>query len=168
MRLRAALTAHAPATATEAMSVRRVLRLLDWLPRPFDRQADPMHVTGSAIVVDDGERVLLHRHVRLLRWLQPGGHVEAGEAVEEAARRETLEETGVATRHPASGPRLLHVDVHEGPLGHVHLDVRWLLLADPGPPPASDAAWFGAAEAAGVADGSLAAALAALRAARPA
>ena len=121
-------------------------------------------MTGSAIVVDPDGAVLLHRHVRLGRWLQPGGHVEAGEDVHEAARRETREETGLATRHPDGSPELLHVDVHEGPLGHVHLDVRWLL--EPAGPDAGDllpdAAWFALDAARALADRSLADALDAL------
>ena len=55
-----------------------------------------------------------------------------------AARREALEELGLAVEHPADGPRLIHLDVHEAALGHTHLDLRYLLLgadADPHPPP---------------------------------
>ena len=39
--------------------------------------------------------------------------------------------------HPAAGPRLIHLDVHEAALGHTHLDLRYLLLGaddDPQPP----------------------------------
>jgi 8-oxo-dGTP pyrophosphatase MutT (NUDIX family) len=88
-------------------------------------------VTGSALVLDVRRReVLLHRHRRLGIWLQPGGHVEAGEAPEAAALRETVEETGTAVTHPPDGPLVVHVDEHPGPDGHVHLDLRYLLLAD--------------------------------------
>lgn len=73
--------------------------------------------------------VLLHLHRRLDRWLQPGGHLEPGEEPEVAARRETQEETGIDAAHPVTGPLLLHVDEHPGPDGHVHLDLRYLLLA---------------------------------------
>ena len=73
--------------------------------------------------------MLLHLHRRLDRWLQPGGHLEPGERPEAAARRETMEETGIDAAHPAAGPHLLHVDEHPGPDGHVHLDLRYLLLA---------------------------------------
>lgn len=121
-------------------------------------------MTGSAIVLDATGAVLLHRHVRLDRWLQPGGHVERDELVHEAARRETLEETGVVTRHPDDRPTLLHVDVHEGPLGHVHLDVRWLLEAEPATtvPPLPDAAFLAPDRAMALADRSLGDALRAL------
>jgi 8-oxo-dGTP pyrophosphatase MutT (NUDIX family) len=86
-------------------------------------------------VLDAGDRtVLLHLHRRLGRWLQPGGHIEPGERPEDAAVRETEEETGVEVRHPDDGPLIVHLDEHPGPDGHVHLDLRYLLLADRGAP----------------------------------
>jgi 8-oxo-dGTP pyrophosphatase MutT (NUDIX family) len=51
--------------------------------------------TVAVFVVQDG-RVLLHWHRRLGRWLPPGGHIDGGELPDEAAVRETLEETGLA------------------------------------------------------------------------
>ena len=49
-----------------------MLTELDRLDQPLDRSADPTHFTASAVVV--GSRgVVLHRHRRLHRWLQPGG-----------------------------------------------------------------------------------------------
>lgn len=170
-RLDEALARHAPIDASEAASLRRIRAMLRWLPSPFDRAADPTHVTGSAIVTDAQGSVLLHRHVRLGLWLQPGGHVESGEDAHVAAVRETLEETGVPARDPGGRPRLLHVDVHEGPLGHVHLDVRWHLVASSGDLtrwgdthrlPDVDVAWFTPAAARAHADASLASALRAL------
>ncbi len=126
-----------------------------------------MHVTGSAVVA--GRRgIVLHMHKRLHRWLQPGGHLEPGEGPWDAALRESQEETGLVLAHPVGGPRLLHVDVHDGAKGHTHLDLRYLLVApdrDPAPPPGEspEARWFGWDEAGAVADEAL---LGALRAAR--
>lgn len=130
--LRSHLAGHAGRDPRERESLRRTLALLDWLPHPLDQTADPTHVTGSAIVLDGDGRVLLHRHKRLGIWLQPGGHVDPGETVAQGAIRETREETGLDAVHPGRGPALVHVDVHQGPRGHVHLDVRYLLLADGG------------------------------------
>jgi 8-oxo-dGTP pyrophosphatase MutT (NUDIX family) len=59
------------------------------------RMARPV---SAAVVVDDRDRVLLmwrHRHVTdTWGWEIPAGRVEAGESPEEAAVRETEEETG--------------------------------------------------------------------------
>jgi ADP-ribose pyrophosphatase YjhB (NUDIX family) len=161
------LEAHVPADETEAGALRRIRRLLTWLRAPLDEHADPTHVTGSAIVRDDDGRVLLHRHKRLGIWLQPGGHLEAGEQPWDAAVRETREETGVEASHLDERPCLVHVDVHEGPRGHVHLDLRYLLRADgrapfaPAPGESRAVDWFTAALDPRMADASLRAAVAA-------
>jgi malate dehydrogenase (oxaloacetate-decarboxylating) len=164
--LRAAVAALDSPDARAARSRSQFLAELDRLPQPFDEHADPTHVTASAIVVGPGG-VLLHRHKRMGIWLQPGGHVDAGEAPWDAAVREVAEETGLVAAHPSDGPRLVHVDVHAAPRGHVHLDARYLLHADgqPCPPPgeSQDVRWFTWSAAIAVADAGLVGALAILR-----
>jgi 8-oxo-dGTP pyrophosphatase MutT (NUDIX family) len=156
--LRNAVAGFDAATPRETSSRARFLAELGRLAHPFDRDADPVHVTGSAIVV--GPRgTVLHWHKRLGGWLQPGGHVDAGEAPWQAALREAHEETGLPVRHPDDGPRLVHLDVHPaGP--HVHLDARYLLLsADAEPSPAAEESqqvrWFSFADAIALADPAL-------------
>ncbi len=123
-----AIEAHPPVDPREAAAKEVFLAELDRLPHPFDQREGPVHVTGSAIVV--GPRgVILVKHRRLHRWMQPGGHIEPGETPEEAAVRECTEETGLPVAHPVGGPILIHVDVHEASKGHIHLDVRYLVFA---------------------------------------
>jgi 8-oxo-dGTP pyrophosphatase MutT (NUDIX family) len=134
----------APVDEREAESVRRIMEELPRLERPFEEDADPVHITGSALIV--GPRgVILHKHRRLGLWLQPGGHIDAGETPAEAAARESAEETGLPIEL-VSG-ELIHVDVHAGGRGHTHLDLRYLCSApdvDPTPPPdeSQECFWF--------------------------
>lgn len=165
--VRALVEAHLARDEREHAAQVRFLAELDRLTRPFDRECDPVHVTASAVVA--GTRgTVLHRHRRLGRWLQPGGHVDAGESPAQAAMRESREETGLDVAHPGGRPRLLHLDVH--PAGdHVHLDLRFLLLApdrdpDPAPGESPEARWFTWEEAEGIADDALVGALHAARA----
>jgi 8-oxo-dGTP pyrophosphatase MutT (NUDIX family) len=161
--LHADVAGHRPADGREERARTEILDRLVALERPFDRHAGPVHVTASAIVV--GRRgVLLHRHRRLHRWLQPGGHLDPGESPADGARREGEEETGLVLAHPRGGPVLVHVDVHGAADDHVHLDIRYLLVgpdADPAPPPgeSQEVAWFAWEEASALADEALAGAL---------
>jgi 8-oxo-dGTP pyrophosphatase MutT (NUDIX family) len=154
--LRALVERHEPHSPREIAARQRFLAELDRLASPCDEEADPTHVTASGIVV--GRRgTVLHRHKRLGIWMQPGGHIDAGEAPDAAARREAVEELGLEVDHPGAGPLLLHVDVHAAAHGHTHLDLRYLLVGsddDPHPPPGEspDARWFSWDEALVTAD----------------
>lgn len=111
--------------AFERRSVALLQRYLTWLSEPFNQHADPTHVTASAIVLYN-DSVLVHWHKRLHRYLQPGGHIDADESAPIAAARELYEETGVSL---VPGP-LVHVDLHAGPRGHVHFDLRFRFTFD--------------------------------------
>lgn len=167
--LRALVEGHRPASPREEGARARFLAELERLDAPCDEHADPTHVTASGIVV--GRRgTVLHLHRRLGIWMQPGGHIDAGETPDVAARREATEELGLAVAHPPEGPLLLHLDVHAAALGHTHLDLRYLLLgedADPHPPPGEspEARWCDWEEAQAMADPALAEALPLARAA---
>ncbi len=167
--LESLVRAHEPGDERERAAQERFLSELARLASPYDEHADPTHVTASGIVV--GHRgTVLHLHKRLGRWMQPGGHIDPGETPPVAARREAVEELGLAVEHPAGGPQLLHLDVHEAALGHTHLDLRYLLVgadADPHPPPGEspEARWFGWDEAAAAADEALVGGLGVARAA---
>ncbi len=165
--VRSAVTARMALDERERVSLRSFVDHFDRLPQPFSEDADPVHVTGSAIVVG-GRGVVLHLHKRLGVWLQPGGHIDADESPWDGARREAYEETGLEVQHPVGGPELVHVDVHPGPRGHTHLDLRYLLLApdaDPSPAPgeSEQVRWFSWDDAIAVSDPGLTGALLAIR-----
>ena len=157
--LRILVERHAPASPREVAARDRFLTELGRLSAPCDEHAGPTHVTASGIVV--GRRgTVLHRHKRLGIWMQPGGHIDAGESPAQAALREATEELGLAVEHPPTGPLLIHLDVHQAAHGHTHLDLRYLLLgadADPMPPPdeSPDARWCSWDEALAMADAAL-------------
>jgi 8-oxo-dGTP pyrophosphatase MutT (NUDIX family) len=162
------VAARPPVDERERLSIEHVLATVPQLARPFDMAADPVHVTGSAFIV--GPRgIVLHRHRRLGIWVQPGGHIDAGESPWDAARREASEETGMPVCYLGKEPELAHVDVHPGGRGHTHLDLRYLFEAadaDPDPPDgeSQEVAWFGWEEAADRAETGMAGILAALAA----
>lgn len=164
------LRAHDPVDDRERGSIAEFLRLAPALARPFDEQSDPVHITASAVVVSDaGDKVALHLHKRLGMWLQPGGHIENGESPADGALREATEEIGVPVRHHTAGGHLFHLDVHPGPKGHTHLDLRYLVRApEMTPHPAEgespEARWFTWDQAMEVADAGLTGALTAAKA----
>jgi 8-oxo-dGTP diphosphatase len=55
---------------------------------------------AMAVIVDEGSLLLIRRSVAegALVWALPGGAVEPGETAEQAAVRETLEETGLIVK----------------------------------------------------------------------
>ncbi len=152
-----------PVDDREAVSIARLRIEVARLRRPFDEHADDVHLTASAFVL--GTRgTVLHKHRRLGIWVQPGGHVDEGESAPQAALREATEETGLSLCHPPEGPTLLNVDVHPGPKGHTHLDLRYVLLgsdSDPDPPPgeSQEVRWCSFPEADALAEPTLRAAL---------
>ncbi len=116
----------------EASSIAMTIERLTWPGDPFSESENDHHVTASAFVISS-RGVILHRHRRLGIWVQPGGHVDAGESPEAACLRETNEETGLDVRH-LDPVELFHIDVHPGPNGHTHYDLRYVLRAQPEDP----------------------------------
>ena len=161
-RLRGQIDDIDPVDEREAMSIGALRDRLGWSQDLFDETTDPRHLTASAFVVSR-HGVILHRHRHLGIWVQPGGHVDHGETPDVAAIREVREETGL-TCQLSDPDQIFHVDLHQGPRGHTHYDLRYVAWSDgspPSPPPGEspDVAWFRFDEAAQRAEPALRAAL---------
>jgi 8-oxo-dGTP pyrophosphatase MutT (NUDIX family) len=125
------LDAYRPFDEREALHRSAFLDLLRRSPDPYSRsQFEPGHITASCFIIDGSGRLLLHHHRRLNRWLQMGGHLEAGEDPVAAALREGAEESGLADLSLVV-PEIADLDVHVIPAGrgepeHRHYDVRYI------------------------------------------
>jgi 8-oxo-dGTP pyrophosphatase MutT (NUDIX family) len=153
----------------QASALAAMAALLRDAPHSFTRgHFEPGHFTGSALVVDDRNRVLLTLHRRLGKWLQLGGHADGDLDLARVALREAQEESGVESLRYQGAPSILDVDVHPIPRNdqepeHKHFDVRYVVLADRAQAEAirasdesTDLKWFSFDEAlAAVSEGSL-------------
>jgi 8-oxo-dGTP pyrophosphatase MutT (NUDIX family) len=100
------------------------------LPEASDRD-----FTAGAFIIEEG-KILLLKHRKLDKWMQPGGHVEDGETPDEAAKREALEETGYHVELNSSTEKIseesidlplpFNVNLHRIRDGHWHCDFQYL------------------------------------------
>ena len=149
------LTGWTATSGDAELGRRRTLDLLTAGPVAMTRAHRPGHVTASSLIVDDAGRVLLCLHGRLGKWMQLGGHCEAGDpTLAAAALREATEESGIDGLVLDEDP--IDIDIHEVRCGaaegapaepSVHHDVRFLLRAPAGAierisAESADLAWF--------------------------
>lgn len=132
---------HAPLATdpTEAEAVAFITRFVRTHPDALHRSQVLGHLTGSAWIVDPARtRALLTHHRKLDKWLQPGGHADGDPDLRAVAMREAVEEAGVAGMRLVS-EHIYDVDRHWIPArgevaGHWHLDIRFMIEADPTQP----------------------------------
>ena len=95
--------------------------------------------TASCFVVNDNYEILLMNHSKLDFWLRPGGHVEESETPDEAALRETIEETGWKVEieerfcpdtefeeNSEDLPSPFNINLHRFEVGHWHCDFQFV------------------------------------------
>jgi 8-oxo-dGTP pyrophosphatase MutT (NUDIX family) len=127
---------YQPAGPTEVADLARIRTLVRTAENPWSR-ANPLHLTGSAVIVHPAtRRVLLRWHDRHRTWLQAGGHGDPGETDPlEVALREAAEETGLTDLVPWPTKDAVHVVIVPVPArgdepAHEHADVRFVLATD--------------------------------------
>ena len=118
--------------------ISKVLRLISILPKAWTRRLihgqglirNP-YTLGVRVIIEDSEgRVLLVRHSYLKGWYLPGGAVDAGETLHEAAHREVLEETGIVA---GSSATLLNIYLNDRGWGRDHVGLFYLADWSEGP-----------------------------------
>ena len=128
----------------------------------YTRDNSAGHLTASAWVVSpDRRRVLMAYHNIYDSWSWLGGHADGDHDLLAVAAREVREESGLTAVRPVSrsiySVEILTVDGHEKRgayvSSHLHLNVTYLLEADPADPVRckpdenSRVGWFGLEEA---------------------
>lgn len=142
---------YSPEEMSQQEQRQQILEACDSRPDVLLRSCFPGHLTASALVIDHFcEKVMLHHHAKLDRWLQFGGHCDGDGNLAHAAWRECVEESGIEDLWIY--PRVIDVDIHGIPaLGgepaHDHLDIRFLVMTDPDNTPiiseeSKDVRWF--------------------------
>lgn len=134
------IAAYAPYNAQEAADKALILRWLETNEDAFCRENPVAHMTASAWVVSpDRSKVLMAYHNIYRSWSWLGGHADGETDLLAVALREVQEEAGVTHVRPVSqeifSVESLTVDGHvkrgQYVSSHLHLNVTYLLEADP-------------------------------------
>lgn len=137
------LAAYRPWNEQEARDREELLRRLNSGEELYGRDNPSAHLTASAWVVSpDRTQVLMAYHNLYDSWAWLGGHADGERDLLSVALREVREESGLTVLRPVSehiySLEILSVDGHEKHgqyvSSHLHLNVTYLLEADPAAP----------------------------------
>ena len=142
MKILSQLEAFRPWNAQEEQDLAELIRRLKHGENLFDRENTAAHLTASAwVTTPDRSRVLMAYHNLYDSWAWLGGHADGDRDLLAVALREVEEESGLKA-HPVSqeifSVEILAVAGHEKHgvyvPSHLHLNVTFLLEADPAAP----------------------------------
>lgn len=137
------LAVYRPWNEQEERDCAELLRRLHSGEELYSRDNAAAHLTVSAWVVSpDRSQVLMAYHKLYGSWAWLGGHADGGRDLLAVALREVREESGLTDVRPVSEQiyslEILSVDGHEKwgryVSSHLHLNVTYLLEADPAAP----------------------------------
>ena len=143
MELIRAIEAYVPWNDQEARDKEETLRRLKSGEALLDRSNTSAHMTASAWVVSpDRQKVLMAYHNLYDSWAWLGGHADGEEDMLAVALKEVREESGLKNVRPLTEDifslEILAVTGHEKKgqfvSSHLHLNVTYLLEADPADP----------------------------------
>ncbi len=136
------IESYEPKCEQEAADRAQMLAFIDRNPDCLTRENAVAHLTASSWIVDPARgRALMAYHNIYKSWSWTGGHADGDSDLNAVALREANEETGVLAS-PASGDPVsiesLHVPGHvkrgKYVSAHIHMNVTYLLIADPDAP----------------------------------
>ncbi len=136
------IRAYEPVNEQEVRDKDLMLRLLD-AEDVWTRANDRAHMTAAAWVISpDASQALMCWHLIYRSWSWLGGHADGEHDLLAVALREVREESGLTSVRPAmevpASLEILTVAGHEKRgryvSSHVHLNVSWLIVADPAEP----------------------------------
>lgn len=89
------------------------------------------HFCASVFIINpENKKILLVKHKKFNKWVQPGGHIMELETPEEAALRELYEETGVKAKligehfpREEDFIRPLGIQKNRNSFGDLHIDI---------------------------------------------
>lgn len=134
---------YTPWNAQESRDLPLIIQHLENTPDVFTRQNETAHFTASAWVVSpDRTKVLMAYHNLYHSWAWLGGHADGETDLSRTAIREAMEESGLQhvrlLSEDALSVEILTVNGHEKKgsyvPSHLHLNVTYLLEADPAEP----------------------------------
>ena len=135
------IEAYVPFNEQEARDREELLRRLKSGEELFERSNLSAHMTASAWIVNpERTQVLMAYHNIYDSWAWLGGHADGERDLLQVALKEAREESGLRDVRPVTGEiyslEILTVDGHEKKgkyvPSHLHLNLTYLLEADPG------------------------------------